>query len=207
MRRRTNAAATSTRPRPIIDSPPVAAVDRSARDAPLASSPVPPVVPVPPVDPVPPVEPVEPVAAVEAVLPVAGDELAVLAAPELLVLCVAVLDGELLDWDAGDDDDDDDDDDDCDAGVLPVARSSRSPGLVTTSATPATSTTSAAAISHPIVLRVSVRSSWSLERATGIEPAWPAWKAGALPLSYARAGSGEGSSAGCPASIISNVNI
>ena len=24
------------------------------------------------------------------------------------------------------------------------------------------------------------------ERATGIEPAWPAWKAGALPLSYAR---------------------
>src|ERR1700712_2710639 len=25
-----------------------------------------------------------------------------------------------------------------------------------------------------------------VERATGIEPAWPAWKAGALPLSYAR---------------------
>jgi hypothetical protein len=25
------------------------------------------------------------------------------------------------------------------------------------------------------------------ERATGIEPAWPAWKAGTLPLSYARA--------------------
>src|SRR5580698_6710521 len=25
-----------------------------------------------------------------------------------------------------------------------------------------------------------------LERATGIEPAWPAWKAGTLPLSYAR---------------------
>src|SRR3954453_12725188 len=24
------------------------------------------------------------------------------------------------------------------------------------------------------------------QRATGIEPAWPAWKAGALPLSYAR---------------------
>jgi hypothetical protein len=24
------------------------------------------------------------------------------------------------------------------------------------------------------------------ERATGIEPAWPAWKAGTLPLSYAR---------------------
>ena len=28
------------------------------------------------------------------------------------------------------------------------------------------------------------------ERATGIEPAWPAWKAGTLPLSYARDGSG-----------------
>src|SRR6266480_7380273 len=27
------------------------------------------------------------------------------------------------------------------------------------------------------------------KRATGIEPAWPAWKAGTLPLSYARAGS------------------
>ena len=26
------------------------------------------------------------------------------------------------------------------------------------------------------------------ERATGIEPAWPAWKAGTLPLSYARIG-------------------
>jgi hypothetical protein len=26
----------------------------------------------------------------------------------------------------------------------------------------------------------------SSERATGIEPAWPAWKAGTLPLSYAR---------------------
>jgi hypothetical protein len=25
------------------------------------------------------------------------------------------------------------------------------------------------------------------KRATGIEPAWPAWKAGTLPLSYARA--------------------
>ncbi len=26
------------------------------------------------------------------------------------------------------------------------------------------------------------------KRATGIEPAWPAWKAGTLPLSYARNG-------------------
>ena len=27
---------------------------------------------------------------------------------------------------------------------------------------------------------------YQLERVTGIEPAWPAWKAGALPLSYTR---------------------
>ena len=27
-----------------------------------------------------------------------------------------------------------------------------------------------------------------LERVTGIEPAWPAWKAGTLPLSYTRKG-------------------
>ena len=26
----------------------------------------------------------------------------------------------------------------------------------------------------------------SMERVTGIEPAWPAWKAGTLPLSYTR---------------------
>ena len=26
----------------------------------------------------------------------------------------------------------------------------------------------------------------NVERVTGIEPAWPAWKAGALPLSYTR---------------------
>jgi hypothetical protein len=31
-----------------------------------------------------------------------------------------------------------------------------------------------------------------VERATGIEPAWPAWKAGALPLSYARMLRGDG---------------
>ena len=30
--------------------------------------------------------------------------------------------------------------------------------------------------------------SLKLERAAGIEPAWPAWKAGTLPLSYARNG-------------------
>lgn len=27
-----------------------------------------------------------------------------------------------------------------------------------------------------------------MERVTGIEPAWPAWKAGTLPLSYTRVG-------------------
>ena len=32
----------------------------------------------------------------------------------------------------------------------------------------------------PVELRFCV------ERVTGIEPAWPAWKAGALPLSYTR---------------------
>jgi hypothetical protein len=30
------------------------------------------------------------------------------------------------------------------------------------------------------------RGSCPVERVTGIEPAWPAWKAGALPLSYTR---------------------
>jgi hypothetical protein len=34
-----------------------------------------------------------------------------------------------------------------------------------------------------------------IERVTGIEPAWPAWKAGALPLSYTRAGAHP--SSGC----------
>jgi hypothetical protein len=28
----------------------------------------------------------------------------------------------------------------------------------------------------------------NVERVTGIEPAWPAWKAGTLPLSYTRKG-------------------
>ncbi len=27
---------------------------------------------------------------------------------------------------------------------------------------------------------------YEVERATGIEPVWPAWKAGVLPLNYAR---------------------
>jgi hypothetical protein len=35
-------------------------------------------------------------------------------------------------------------------------------------------------------LRKSVDFKKSMERVTGIEPAWPAWKAGALPLSYTR---------------------
>jgi hypothetical protein len=33
---------------------------------------------------------------------------------------------------------------------------------------------------------VKVLARQKLERVTGIEPAWPAWKAGALPLSYTR---------------------
>gem|GEM_PF-5900631 len=36
---------------------------------------------------------------------------------------------------------------------------------------------------------VAGRPSCVVERATGIEPAWPVWKTGALPLSYARSGS------------------
>jgi hypothetical protein len=31
-----------------------------------------------------------------------------------------------------------------------------------------------------------IKSGSHLERAKGIEPSWPAWKAGTLPLSYAR---------------------
>ena len=40
--------------------------------------------------------------------------------------------------------------------------------------------------SFPRSGRVAVSAGRWVERATGIEPAWPAWKAGALPLSYAR---------------------
>ncbi len=39
-----------------------------------------------------------------------------------------------------------------------------------------------------------VTCTFRVERVTGIEPAWPAWKAGALPLSYTRKAV-EGSSA------------
>src|SRR3954452_1272843 len=34
--------------------------------------------------------------------------------------------------------------------------------------------------------RPGIRAGQDVERLTGIEPAWPAWKAGALPLSYTR---------------------
>ena len=34
--------------------------------------------------------------------------------------------------------------------------------------------------------RQAPRGTSHMERVTGIEPAWPAWKAGALPLSYTR---------------------
>ena len=40
------------------------------------------------------------------------------------------------------------------------------------------------------------------ERATGIEPAWPAWKAGALPLSYARMPRRSGGGPSVPASVV-----
>ena len=40
------------------------------------------------------------------------------------------------------------------------------------------------------LLRLPLRHSGgaAVERAKGIEPSWPAWKAGTLPLSYARTG-------------------
>ena len=60
----------------------------------------------------------------------------------------------------------------------------RSPGWAMASAMPATKTTIAAINrSDARCLRVQT-SSW--ERVTGVEPASPAWKAGALPLSYTR---------------------
>ena len=70
--------------------------------------------------------------------------------------------------------------------------SSRSPGRNTARATPASSTRSAKTSSGTVrdglgeVVGCTVRSPGLLERATGIEPAWSAWKADALPLSYAR---------------------
>ena len=41
------------------------------------------------------------------------------------------------------------------------------------------------------LLRLPFRHSGYMERAKGIEPSWPAWKAGTLPLSYARTGKRE----------------
>jgi hypothetical protein len=34
--------------------------------------------------------------------------------------------------------------------------------------------------------RIVANPSWEVERVTGIEPAWPVWKTGTLPLSYTR---------------------
>ena len=63
---------------------------------------------------------------------------------------------------------------------------SRSPGFAIASATPATRTTTAA-IRTGRVRDLIVRG----ERVTGVEPASPAWKAGALPLSYTRGPGGR----------------
>ena len=60
----------------------------------------------------------------------------------------------------------------------------RSPGWATASAMPATKTR-IAAINKSDERCLSVQTS-SWERVTGVEPASPAWKAGALPLSYTR---------------------
>lgn len=64
--------------------------------------------------------------------------------------------------------------------------SSRSPGLAIASATPATRTTTAA-IRTGRARDLMVKG----ERVTGVEPASPAWKAGALPLSYTRGPGGR----------------
>ena len=73
--------------------------------------------------------------------------------------------------------------------VLDAARSvvslpPRSPGWVMASPTPATKTTIAAINRSDVRCFSRETSSW--ERVTGVEPASPAWKAGALPLSYTR---------------------
>ncbi|MEY2570410.1 MAG: hypothetical protein QOE63_760 [Acidimicrobiaceae bacterium] len=189
-RRSTNAIATSTKPRPIIDVPPVAAVVLSADVAPDVPSPLPPAV----VGVAPAVGGVTPaVVGGAVVVPLDDDEDAV--DPEesvpALPLELAV--------------DDEPADDDVvgfvvgvvgltDVGVAPldVDVSSRSPGFVMARTTPMARTMSAAAPSTLVVRRfralsslVRGRSSW-LERATGIEPASSDWKSEALPLSYAR---------------------
>ena len=65
----------------------------------------------------------------------------------------------------------------CDDGF----ESSRSPGFAIARPTPATRTTTAA-------MRIGRAREFMVggERVTGVEPASPAWKAGALPLSYTR---------------------
>lgn len=60
----------------------------------------------------------------------------------------------------------------------------RSPGCATASAMPARKTTTAA--TNRIDARCFRTETSSWERVTGVEPASPAWKAGALPLSYTR---------------------
>ncbi|MEY2420748.1 MAG: hypothetical protein QOI95_815 [Acidimicrobiaceae bacterium] len=167
-RRKANAPAIITKPRASIDVPPVIGCC------------------VPPAPPAP-LPPRPPGATVVVVAPPAG--FVVVVAPP--------------------DDDDDDADDPVDCGaidvpgaevglvlavleglvVLDAARSveslpARSPGLAMASTTPAPRTTMAA-IKRSDARCFSVETS-SWERVTGVEPASPAWKAGALPLSYTR---------------------
>ena len=87
------------------------------------------------------------------------------------------------------DDEDEDDDDCCALGLVVVVADAlvdvfflppRSPGCATAKATPATTSTIAA------MRRGTVLDLMLGERVTGVEPASPAWKAGALPLSYTR---------------------
>src|SRR5687768_7673765 len=72
-------------------------------------------------------------------------------------------------------------------GSRPSSSSPRFPGCAAASPTPAISRIAAAASrSRDRMSRGITSSGGSRERVTGVEPAPPAWKAGALPLSYTR---------------------
>ena len=79
--------------------------------------------------------------------------------------------------------------DDCAARSV-ESESSRSPGLVIAKASPASRTTRAANRRRGALrfsgVTLRSRRRGERERVTGVEPASPAWKAGALPLSYTR---------------------
>ena len=142
---------------------------------------------------------VDPAGLVVAVVELAGFVVAVVVVDALELDEVAcAVEGVAADDDADvlDDDDDREVDDEPDAFgfvvlVVPDALvvvfflPPRSPGCASASATPATSRT-IAAINRGTVRDLMLGG----ERVTGVEPASPAWKAGALPLSYTR-GSGR----------------